>query len=110
MSVYIKQYRVKSGGTVVQVIYKRGRTIERTVHIGTAHSEADLAALIALAEQTMLNGQLSLELDCESVADVIGMTLEKTYSKLLYETLGVVYDRQGFDVINDKVFKAVSVS
>lgn len=106
MSVFIRKYPVKSGGTVIQVIYKRGRTVERTVHIGTAHSEGDMEALLALANQTISAGQLSLDVfdDCPAT-DSIGFTLEKTYSKLLHETLGLVYERLGFDVVGDKVFK-----
>ncbi|MCL2632727.1 MAG: IS1634 family transposase [Coriobacteriia bacterium] len=106
MSVFIRKYSVKSGGTVVQVIYKRGRKVERTVHIGTAHTADDLDTLIALANQTINAHQLTLDVFADGLpTNAIGYTLEKTYSKLLYETLGLVYDRLGFDAIEDKVFK-----
>ena len=105
MSVFIKKYKVKSGGTVVQVVYKRGRTVESTVHIGTAHSEDDLASLVTLAEQTIIGDQLSFEIEGERIADTVGMMLEKTYSKLLFTTLSTVYDKLGFNAVGDTVFK-----
>jgi hypothetical protein len=50
MAPFIKRYKSKNGGTIIQVIFKHGRTIERTIHIGTAHTEEQLDTLIELAK------------------------------------------------------------
>jgi hypothetical protein len=104
MSSFIKRYKAKNGGTVIQVVFKRGRAVERTVHIGTAHTEEHLQALLSLAQDTIHKGQLRLGLfEDESLS--LGLVLESTYSRLLWEALSGVYDKLGFDALGDDIFK-----
>lgn len=104
MSAFIKRYASKNGGTVVQVVFKRGRRVERTVHIGTAHTQEHLEALLALAADTIHEGQGTLDLFEEGPAGP-ALTLENTYSGVLWDSLCHVFDRLGFHSMGDDVFR-----
>lgn len=104
MSAFIKRYASKNGGTVVQVVFKRGRRVERTVHIGTAHTQAHLEMLLALAEDTIHEGQSAMDLFEEGSRGPT-LTLESTYSRVLWDALSHVFGRLGFDSLGDDVFK-----
>ena len=49
MTAYIRKVKSKSGATSVQIEYKCGRERTGIVHIGTAHNDAELKLLCALA-------------------------------------------------------------
>lgn len=104
MSAFIKRYTAKNGGTVVQVVFKRGRQVERTVHIGTAHTKEHLETLLALAEDTIHEGQTAMDLSEEGPGGP-ALALESTYSKTLWDALSSVYGRLGFDSLKDDVFR-----
>jgi hypothetical protein len=104
MSTFIKRYASKNGGTVVQVVFKRGRRVERTVHIGTAHTEAHLETLLALAKDTIHEGQSAMDLFEEGSCGPT-LALESTYSRVLWDALSDVCGRLGFDSLDDDVFK-----
>ena len=42
---YIRKFKTTSGATGVQVCYKEGNRVVRTVHVGSATGEAGLARL-----------------------------------------------------------------
>ncbi|MBR3324260.1 hypothetical protein IKG24_01835 [Candidatus Saccharibacteria bacterium] len=42
---YIRKFKTTSGATGVQVCYKEGNKVVRTVHVGSASSEAGLKRL-----------------------------------------------------------------
>ncbi len=54
---YIRKFKTTSGATGVQVCYKKGREVVRTVHIGSANSEAGLEKLLKKARQVMDDGK-----------------------------------------------------
>ena len=47
---YIRKYKTSSGATAVQVCYKEGRKVVRTVHVGSAASEEGLLKLTKKAQ------------------------------------------------------------
>lgn len=47
---YIRKFKTTSGATGVQVCYKEGNQVVRTVHVGSASSEVALAKLIKKAQ------------------------------------------------------------
>lgn len=62
MSPYLRQVKAASGVTAVQVVAKE-RGVRRIVeHLGSAHTEAELAALMRLERQRFLSGQQVLDL------------------------------------------------
>lgn len=104
MSAFIKKYKAKNGATVIQVVFKDGRQVVKTVHIGTAHDEAEEAELKALANDTIHAGQLVLDI-FEDDSQGLDITLEATYSSVLWNALSKVYDSLGFDKLADEIFK-----
>ena len=47
---YIRKFKTTSGATGVQVCYKEGNRVVKTVHVGSAASEGALAKLIRKAQ------------------------------------------------------------
>lgn len=98
--------QTSSGATAVQIVEKcRGvRTILK--HVGSAHSEAELAVLMQVAGEELHAGQGELDLDLKSeVVDWQGRArVVKSSSALLWQVLTDAYQRLGFDVIDDEVF------
>lgn len=43
---YIRKFKTTSGATGVQVCYKEGNKVTRTIHVGSASSEAGLEKLL----------------------------------------------------------------
>lgn len=48
---YIRKYKTTSGATGVQVCYKEGNQVVKTVHIGSAATEKGLAKLVREAQK-----------------------------------------------------------
>lgn len=57
---YIRQFKTASGATGVQVCYKKGREVVKTVHIGSASDEVSLFKLLKKAREVMDEGKTSL--------------------------------------------------
>lgn len=47
---YIRKFKTTSGATGVQVCYKKGREVVRTVHVGSANSDVGLKKLLKKAQ------------------------------------------------------------
>ena len=62
MSPYLRQVKTASGATAVQVVAKEHGVRRIVEHLGSAHDEAELAALIRLGRQRLLAGQQVLDL------------------------------------------------
>lgn len=107
MSCFIRKGKSKSGATTVQVVFKHGRKVVRLIHIGSAHTETELAILMDKAAEVKAAGQLRMELFAGEEPDV---WMERAYSGLLRDTLASVYSRLGFPALEDEVFKQLVVA
>ena len=47
---YVRKFKTTSGATGVQVCYKEGNRVVRTVHVGSASSEAGVEKLMRKAQ------------------------------------------------------------
>ena len=47
---FIRKFKTTSGATGVQVIYKQGSRVVKTVHVGSANSEVGLKKLLREAQ------------------------------------------------------------
>jgi len=61
-SRFVRKVRTASGAVAVQVVTRRGRLVEQVEHVGSAHSDAELALLLAVARERLLPGQDGLDL------------------------------------------------
>ena len=57
---YIRKFKTTSGATGVQVCYKEGNKVIRTVHVGSASSEKGISKLLVKAQGIIDAGKQSL--------------------------------------------------
>src|SRR5450830_1612634 len=62
VSRFVRKVRTASGAVAVQVVTRRGRQVEQVEHAGSAHTDAELALLLAAARERMAPGQDVLDL------------------------------------------------
>lgn len=54
---YIRKFKTTSGATGVQVCYKEGSRVVRTVHVGSASSEVGITRLLKKAQEIIDAGK-----------------------------------------------------
>jgi len=97
----------------VQIVHSSRRGSRDIEHVGSAHDEAELAALKTAAAQRLAAGQRELELDFGAAAAAAAASgagpLEIVASRAghLWDALGRAYDSLGFDAATggDEVFR-----
>jgi hypothetical protein len=57
VSRFVRKVRTSSGAVAVQVVTRQGRQVLGIEHIGSAHSDEDLALLLATARDRLMPGQ-----------------------------------------------------
>jgi transposase len=62
VSRFVRRVRTASGAVAVQVVTRRGRVVEGIEHVGSAHTDAELALLLAAAGELLSPGQEELDL------------------------------------------------
>ena len=132
----MRKVRTTSGAVAVQVVTRRGRQVERIEHVGSAHTDAELALLLAAARERLSPDQDTLDLGdlpvvparMDEVADwtgepelplpaaaaggrpaavAVGGRVVGTSADLLWAVLTSAYARLGFDVLGDDGFRAM---
>lgn len=61
MSPYIRTVRTQSGATAVQIIYSRASGKRTMDHVGSAHTDHELAVLMAQAQRIIGKDQYALD-------------------------------------------------
>lgn len=108
MGVFVRRVKTASGATAVQIVHKRGRRVLGIEHIGSAHTEDELAVLLQLAEERRHAGQLALDLGDGGGAEAgTSAVVERTSSLILWEVLTGIYDALGLDRLGDATFRAL---
>jgi hypothetical protein len=62
VSRFVRKVRTASGAVAVQVVTRRGRQVEQVEHVGSAHTDAELALLLAAARERLSPDQDVLDL------------------------------------------------
>lgn len=103
----------------MQIVDKRFGVRRILEHLGSAHSEADLAVLVQAAHERLNAGQQAFDLELglgSSTADAgpvpaLGpAVVTGTRSEVLWEVLTGAYARLGFDALADEAFKAMALA
>ena len=77
-------------------------------HIGSAHTDDELALLLQIAEERIHAGQLTLDLaGAGAGAGGASAVVEGTSSLILWEVLNGLYDDLGLDRVGDNAFRAL---
>jgi hypothetical protein len=112
---YLRTVKTSSGATAVQIVYSSHRGSRQLEHIGSAHDDAELALLKAVARQRLAAGQGVLDLG-PGFGGGGGGPLPITSSRMgcLLDALSRGYDVLGFgrasggdDVFRDLVLARV---
>lgn len=117
MAMYVRKGATRSGATQVQIVTKHGREIVGVDHIGSAHTDSEVAAMVEIAKRRIREsaeaaGSVELDLGDDTAPTVASqLTLQRAYSRFLYDTLAGVYERLGFDqAVNDGVFRDLVIA
>jgi hypothetical protein len=95
--VFVRRVPTASGATAVQIAERVGGRDRVIEHVGSAHGEAELAALLETARQRMHPGQGELDLSGGVTPSGQAMVTGKS-SVVLWQVLSQAYARLGFDV------------
>jgi len=104
----VRRVKTASGATAVQIVHKRGRRVLSIEHIGSAHTDDELAVLLQVAEERRHAGQLALDFDGAGAGGAGTLAVvEGTASLILWEVLAGIYDDLGLDRLGDGAFRAL---
>ena len=137
VSRFVRKVRTASGAVAVQVLTRRGRQVERIERVGSAHTDAELALLLAAARVAVprsgrpgpggpaggpgadgrgadWTGGAELPLQPAKPAAggrpasvAAGGRVVGTSADLLWAVLTCAYAQLGFDVLGDDGFRAM---
>lgn len=107
---FIRTVRTASGARAVQIVYSRRKGSRQIEHIGSAHDDAELEVLKAVAQQRLAAGQGEFDLGLDASPDA-GGPLPITASRMghLWDALSCAYDTLAFDAAadGDEVFRGL---
>ena len=110
MSPFIRKVRTASGATAVQIAVKEHGVRRIVEHLGSAHTEAELAVLVQAGREKIQAGQGVLDLAGlapQAAPAVVSAVVESKRSALLWEVLTGAYEFLGLDGATggDEAFK-----
>lgn len=104
---FIRKVKTASGATAIQIATKQKGQIVKIIHIGSAHTEEELAVLLALARRQLQGNQLEL---LPEPQPSLRVGLIRSFSGLLWNTLEEQYGQIGFTGLKDEAFKALCLA
>lgn len=105
MAPFLRKVKTASGATAVQIVEKRGGVRTIVEHLGSAHDEAELAALLRVGQEKLHANQPTLEFPVGPSGVRPGVAvIESKQSRLLVDVVRGSWQRLGFDAIGDEAF------
>ena len=92
---YVRTVKTASGATAVQIVHSNRRGSRNIEHIGSAHTEDELAALKEVAAKRLTAGQTELDLGLAATSGPL--PIQSSRMQVLWDTLAAVYIDLGFD-------------
>ena len=99
MSPFLRKVKTASGATAVQIVEKRGGVRTILEHLGSAHDEAELAALLRIGQDRLHANQPMLELPRQRGVRPGVAVIGGERSQLLVDVVRDSWERLGFDFI-----------
>src|SRR5690625_2352516 len=104
MSPFLRKVPTGSGATAVQIVSKRGGQRKILEHLGSAHTESEVALLMQIGREKLNAEQGTLDLGLEEKAGTQAV-VRSTRSGILINAIRTSYAALGFDeAINDEAF------
>jgi DDE family transposase len=94
---YVRTVRTSSGAVAVQVVWKSTRGSREIEHLGSAHTDAEVEVLKAVAVQRIAAGQDQLPLDVATPQEPAALEIVSSRMGRLLDAIAVVYCQLGFD-------------
>jgi Transposase DDE domain len=94
---YVRTVRTSSGAVAVQVVWKSSRGSREIEHLGSAHSDAEVELLKAVAAQRIAAGQDPLPLDVAAAQEPLALEIVSSRMGRLLDAIAAVYGQLGFD-------------
>jgi hypothetical protein len=94
---YVRTVRTSSGAAAVQVVWKSSGGSREIEHLGSAHSDAEVELLKAVAAQRIAAGQDPLPLDVAAAQEPLALEIVSSRMGRLLDALAAVYGQLGFD-------------
>jgi Transposase DDE domain len=106
---YVRTVRTASGAMAVQVVWSSRRGSRRIEHLGSAHDEAKVAALRAVAAERIAAGQQVLDLGLDVAGGAGPLEIVGSKAGHLWDALCRAYATLGFDQATggDEVFRVL---
>ena len=104
MSPFLRKVKTASGATAVQIVEKRGGVRTILEYLGSAHGEAELAALLRIGQDKLHANQPALVFPTERGVRPGVAVIEGKRSKLLVDVVRGSWERLGFGVVDDEAF------
>lgn len=101
--VFLRKVRTASGATAVQIAERAGGRDKVIEHLGSAHTDAELAVLMETGHRKMHDGQGELDLSLGE-GDSREAVVQGQHSRVLVDVIAGAWRRPGFDVIDDNAF------
>ena len=107
--VFVRKSPGRSGTTKVQIAERRDGRDVVLEHVGTAHDEAELSALMTVARAKLYPGQGELPLEGLSgsggaARSAGSAVITSKTNAVLRQVLRTGYERLGFDAVDDEAF------
>jgi len=104
---YVRTVKTASGATAVQIVWSSRRGARSIEHIGSAHDEAELAALKAAAAERLAANQAVLDLDVTAPPGSEPLPITSSQMTHLWNGLCAAYRIVGFELVtkSDNVFR-----
>lgn len=106
MSPFLRKVTTASGATAVQVVAKEGRRNKILEHLGSAHTEAELAVLMRAGRDKLNAGQETLDLGLEQ--DPQAAVVRSMRSRLLLDVLQATW--RGLGLMRSRTRRSSSSS
>lgn len=81
----MRKVKTASGATAVQIARREGRRDVVVEHLGSAHTDAELAVLVQVGREKLQEGQGELDLGMRSAADDRVGVIESQTSRVLID-------------------------
>ncbi len=101
---FVRKVKTASGATAVQIAERVGGRDKVLEHLGSAHTDAELTALLVTARDRLHPGQGELDLSSGRVPSGYAVITGKRHA-VLWQAVTDAYLRLGFDVIDDAAFR-----
>ena len=94
---YVRTVRTSSGAVAVQVVWKSRRGSRDIEHFGSAHTDAEVEVLKAVAAQRIADGQDELPFGVSGKQEPVSLEITSSRMGRLLDAIAVVYRQLGLE-------------